>query len=558
MLKPLFTSRYKIIVNTLREIPRIPPIRALTIIIFMGGIIYLCYDFAHYIFNLLAGIEGAGPFLCDKLLNLFFMTIFFLLIFSNAISSYSTVFRSQELQILLVCPLSYTEIFIFKFIESLILTSWAFIVLIGPFLFAYFKVQGLSLFLLPVSFAYLIPYLVIAAVIGTMVTLFLIMIVPYKDLRPYLMFILACLCLISVIYLRHKYIQKQMETKGEIIFFISQLMPYFNFAEKPYLPSLWLSSGIFNLSSKRFLQSGFYIWLLVINAIFLFQIIYLLVPYLYYPAITLLSTQGGKGVKVKYLIWKMIKKIFWLLSPAEKELVIKDLKSIVREPVQYFQLLIFFGILAVYFTNLQGQYYQSFPFKWKMFIAFLNLIATNLVLASLAVRFVFPLISLEGKRMWILNLAPISRWRLLFSKFIGISTFAVMINVGLITISNFMLKISKEFVNVSTVGSAVSALTLIGMIIGLGGWFPNFKHDNPSRIIAGIGGTLALIVSLMYVGFMAVILGVPFYLYLIGRITFSQLHTYNYLGMLIFVVISIGAGFYFLYQGKRNLERMEF
>ena len=558
MLKPLFKTKYRIILHTLQEIREAPFLRTLTIGLFMAGIIYLCYDFAHYIFNLLYGIEGAGPFLCDKLLNLFFMSVFFLLIFSQAISSYSTVFRSQELNILLVNPLSYAEIFVFKFVESLILTSWAFVILIGPFLFAYFKVRGISLLLLPISFIYLIPYLVITAIMGTILTLFLIVVVPNKDLRPYLMFALASLFLLSVIYLRHKYIQKELASKGEIIFFISQLMPYFNFAEKPFLPSLWLSRATFNLSYGRIPQSVFYFWLLSITAVFLFQVLYVLMCYSYYPALSLLSVRGGKSLRVKIWVWESVKKIFWFLRPPERELITKDLKSIVRDPVQYFQLLIFFGILAVYFTNLQGQYYQSFPFKWKMFIAFLNFIATNLVLASLVVRFVFPVISLEGRRMWVLNLAPITRWRLLFSKFLGISVFALLINVGLITISNVMLRISREFVKVSSIGSAISSVTLVGVIIALGAWFPNFKEDNPSRIIAGIGGTFALIISLMYVGLLALTLGFPFQLYMLGRISIFQLRKYNNISVVIVLSVSILLILYFLYRGKKNLEHAEF
>lgn len=559
MLTPLFKIRYKIILHTLKELREAPPVRTFTIFVFMAGIIYLCYDFAHYVFNLLAGIGGAGPFLCDKLLNLFFMSVFFLLIFSQAISAYSTIFRSRELNILLLHPLSYTQIFVFKFMESLLLTSWAFLILIVPFLYSYFKVRGINLSLIFPSFIYIIPYLVITAVIGMILTLVLIWIIPQKDLRPYLIFVLACLFLASIIYLRHKYLQKELASKGEIVFFISQLMPYFNIAEKPYLPSLWLSRGIYSLCYGKISQSGFYFWLLAITAMFLFQLGYVLASYIYYPALSLLfSARGGKGVKVKKWMWEPIKKIFWVLTPAERELIAKDLKSIVRDPVQYFQLLIFFGILAVYFTNLQGQYYQSFPFKWKMFIAFLNFIATNLVLASLAVRFVLPLISLEGKRMWVLNLAPISRSMLLFSKFLGISAFAVMINVGLITISNLMLGISREFIKVSSLGSIVSSFTLIGVIIGLGAWFPNFRNDNPSRIIAGVGGTFALIISLLYVGFLAIVLGFPFQIYMLGRISIFQLRNYNNISLIVVAVVSLTLIGYFLFEGKKNLERAEF
>ena len=36
---------------------------------------------------------------------------------------------------------------------------------------------------------------------------------------------------------------------------------------------------------------------------------------------------------------------------------------------------------------------------------------------------------------------------------------------------------------------------LCGLAVGLGALFPNFKEDNPSKIVSGFGGTLCLVAS---------------------------------------------------------------
>jgi hypothetical protein len=50
-------------------------------------------------------------------------------------------------------------------------------------------------------------------------------------------------------------------------------------------------------------------------------------------------------------------------------------------------------------------------------ISFLNLALAGFVTAGVAVRFVFPSVSLEGKSFWILRSSPITMRRLLWSKF---------------------------------------------------------------------------------------------------------------------------------------------
>ena len=41
--------------------------------------------------------------------------------------------------------------------------------------------------------------------------------------------------------------------------------------------------------------------------------------------------------------------------------------------------------------------------------------------------------------------------------------------------------------------------TLSGLAVGLGALFPNFKEDNPSKIVSGFGGTLCLVASFLYI-----------------------------------------------------------
>ena len=83
------------------------------------------------------------------------------------------------------------------------------------------------------------------------------------------------------------------------------------------------------------------------------------------------------------------------------------------------------------------------PF-WKNVVAFLNLAATCLTLATLTTRFVFPMISLEGQRFWILGLMPVSRWKILRTKFLFVLAGSFVIALILVTLSNVMLETMPE------------------------------------------------------------------------------------------------------------------
>ena len=56
---------------------------------------------------------------------------------------------------------------------------------------------------------------------------------------------------------------------------------------------------------------------------------------------------------------------------------------------------------------------------------------------------------------------------------------------------------------------AVMSASLCGLAVGLGALFPNFKEDNPSKIVSGFGGTLCLVISFIYISVVVALVAVP-------------------------------------------------
>jgi len=188
-----------------------------------------------------------------------------------------------------------------------------------------------------------------------------------------------------------------------------------------------------------------------------------------------------------------------------RTVVIKDLKTFFRDTGQWSQLFMLFALVIVYVYNFSvlpvggvgGSFYL------QNIIAFFNLALAGFVLASIAVRFVFPALSLEGKTFWVLKSAPVPLRRWWWSKFwVGL--------LPLLFLGELLVIITNYFLGVSTFMMVLSAITLffltfgivaLGMAIGVA--YPNFTAEHSAKIAASFGGVLYMVLCIGFIGLVA-------------------------------------------------------
>src|SRR5207244_2670042 len=138
---------------------------------------------------------------------------------------------------------------------------------------------------------------------------------------------------------------------------------------------------------------------------------------------------------------------FALFLPRDvRLLLVKDFRLFRRDAVQWSQFLIFFGLLGLYFVNIRRFSYNA---TYSAMIGFLNLAVVGLILSTFTTRFIFPMISLEGRRLWILGLLPIRRDSILWSKFLFAAIGSLLPCTTLVLLSDFMLQISEPVIYLS-------------------------------------------------------------------------------------------------------------
>jgi ABC-2 type transport system permease protein len=195
-------------------------------------------------------------------------------------------------------------------------------------------------------------------------------------------------------------------------------------------------------------------------------------------------------------------------------MTIKDFRLFRRDPLQWSQILIFVGFLILYFLYIPSFSYSTSAVSWVNMVSFLNLAVVGLLLSTFTTRFVFPMISLEGRRFWILGQLGVRRETLLWGKFLFAACGAIIPCSGLVVMSDLLLRVPLLIVLSHQLTCLVFCLGLAGLAVGLGAWLPNLREESPSRIAAGFGGTLTLVSSTLFILFVVLLTALPTHFYL--------------------------------------------
>ncbi len=100
---------------------------------------------------------------------------------------------------------------------------------------------------------------------------------------------------------------------------------------------------------------------------------------------------------------------------------------------------------------------------------------------------------------------------------------------------------------------------LSGLSVGLGAIHPNFSEDNPSKIVSGFGGTLNLVLSLIFVIIVLLIQAVPCFLYFgKGELTAIEFRTLVFLALGGIAFVSLLTGLVPIRLGLKKIRSLEF
>jgi ABC-2 type transport system permease protein len=277
---------------------------------------------------------------------------------------------------------------------------------------------------------------------------------------------------------------------------------------------------------------------------------------------------GSGGSRRVYRSGRLDQVARWLVGYLDRPtrlLVEKDFRTFRRDPGQWAQILVFAGLVLFYFLNFRRFYQADIGKPFQNGISLLNLSATAMLMCAYMGRFVYPMLSLEGRKFWVLGLLPLPRTKLLIGKFAFAATGSVLIAEVLIIVSDLLLGMPPGLVLIHALAVLVIALGLSGMSVGLGAAMPNFREADGSKIAVGFGGTLNLILSLLYLVLVIALMAGPYHAALAleladrnGVSAAMAFRAWIIPGVVLGVLVGVVAVLVPMRLGARSLRRMEF
>jgi ABC-2 type transport system permease protein len=529
--------------------------------IFVIGYLVLAFELFYHGLQFVAKFPGLGAVLTERLMYTLFAFLFALLLLSNLIISYTNLFRNRETAFLLTLPVSTQVIFNWKFIESGILASWAFLFLIAPLLAAFGLVRDLPWHFYPLTVLLIGLFIILPGVFGSALAIAIGRHLDRKNFQILLLLLALVLLAFVAFWWKTNPVDDDLLDKRTLEA-LDRLLAKTRFTMFPFLPSYWLSGAVLQWAEGITSNAVFYAAVLLSNTLFFGSLAFTRFGNLFYDTASAVQSRASDGgLKLNFLratergsatpgfLEKFFEKIP-LLKADTRAIAVKDLRMFWRDTTQWGQSVMFFGLLGAYIINLRNFTHQLTSPFWIHAVAFLNLGACAFNLASVTTRFVFPQFSLEGRRMWIVGMSPMGLVRIVMTKYWLASAGSLAVTLALVTLSCYLLKMPWS--DVAFFGAVVTVMTfaLNGLAVGLGVLFPNVKETNPNKIVSGFGGTLCFVMSSVYIiaSLALLVFGGGGY----------HTHVWLALGCMIgFIALSLAVGWLPMKWGLQHLKNFE-
>jgi ABC-2 type transport system permease protein len=509
--------------------------------------------------------------------HLFFLSLNVMLIFSSGIILYTGLFHSPETRFLLTLPLRAERIVLYKFQEALFFSSWGFFLLASPIMVAYGIVTLAPWYYYAFLLPLVISFVYIPSSLGALCCLLIIRRLP--SLRRTVVAAAA----LFVIAVTVPAIWQTVHAPDSRFFgssWFQETLHRFRFTQSDWLPSSWITSGL--LESARSPAVGatsyvvdlptfngfMYLALLISNALLLHVVVvwsakrWFRSAYSGFAVRSAPKRQGRAAWPDRIVDWPLRS-----LAAPMRLLLVKDWRLLRRDPAQWSQFLIFFGLLVLYFFNIdrfKNPSNQMGTTTWVNMVSFLNLAVVGLILSTFTTRFIYPLISLEGHCLWVLGLLPIQRNTILWGKFWFASIGSWIPCALLVLLSDLMLQVPPLVVWIHQLTCLLLCVGLAAIAVGLGATMPNFRETSPSKIAAGFGGTLNLVLSALYIMLIVVLMALPCHFY-VGKdlwdavnLSPERLRIWLYAGISAAFVAAAVATIVPLRRGLRTFSQLEF
>jgi ABC-2 type transport system permease protein len=468
---------------------------------------------AYWLTTQLAAYEEFGDYLLRLGLSWLFLSFLAFLAFSGIVTALSSFFLSDDLRLLMTSPIAARRLFAARFTRTLASASWMVIIFITPVLAGIGVGRCAPWAFYATAVATVVPFAMIPVALGSACTLCVVNVFPARRARDLLM--LMGLVFAAGIVLLLRFIQPERLLRVESLPDITDFFATLQSPITPLLPSFWAGEALFASiqGSVDWLHQGA-LWTTAGAFTVLLAGAHERWHFTGY-------SRSQEAPKTRFAHFRALDAIASALplSAVRRQLLVKDVKVFLRDVSQWVQLLPLFALVLLYLYNFQVLDLERVAFIGgfiKNIYAFVNLGMAGFVMATVAVRFVFPAVSAEGSAFWIIRTSPISMHDFLWSKF-WTALVPVLLFTEVLTIAANQLLGVDPFLKVVAAGAIiVMTFALVGLATGLGARYPRFGAD-ATQAAGSYGGVMFMILAVLLIIVVIALIGWPSSMYMMSK-----------------------------------------
>ncbi|HOY67353.1 MAG TPA: hypothetical protein PLP29_10720 [Candidatus Ozemobacteraceae bacterium] len=467
---------------------------------------YALYRFLEYVGRapMLGAVVGPmiGGLLVSKLLEMLYLALFIMIVFSSVIASFSAFYLDDEIRLLMASPVSAARIFWSRFVQMVVESSWMAAAFFLPVFLAFATAADAPTWAYLIYPLYIALYLLTPNLFGALLALSLATLFPIRQMRKVFQFLSVLVLASMVFFFRYMEPEKLLNPS-----YFGSVSNYILNLQNPMTkigPSAWVTSAtqtLFHgdpllslgklLPLLGFLGAGFVILHLLARG--------------HYRRSWQASLEAVEN-QVLGLEWlrRLLIRPFRLASPEFRVIAEKEITVFFRDPAVFSQIFMMAAILFVYGYNLTILPLKELPSLYSGEIndtmVYFNGPFIGFILAAIAMRFVYPSISMEGRAFWAVKSSPVPASRLLQVKFILYLVPMLLLGLMMCGISNSIFSVTSSYLFwISFLNVTLMSVVITGLAIGLGTIYARFDADNPLKISGSFGGFVFMISCAVYV-----------------------------------------------------------
>ena len=420
---------------------------------------------------------------------------------SSMITSLGALFQKEDNPLLFSLPIKTITIFESRLLDTIFLSNWPLFVFAFPLILGYGRALRLGLFTTLLFLVGIFFLTLSSTLLGALIALFISRLWGNLKSKFLMLFLVFAIPVLGIGLIGFLLPSQLIGNLGELsIGEISQLLSR-QVIMSQFLPTTWLVNLVYYGPSNLRLSLENLLALILLYLPIL-AALYLLRDKFYLQAVN--KTAEGRFIAAPWDVVEKPGRPFPYLLPGRMgALTEKDWLVILRSSPQLFQLGFILFIEIIYLLIISRipveRFERVFPDWHSGKLVMINFFFIGYLVSVFAMRYVFPMISLEGQSSWIVWSAPIKRikifWQKLISSFLII--FLWMEASALILIKILGLPLLPQWPLL--LANLPLALTITFITLGIGAIKPNFWERNPEKLSTSPGGLVATAACLGYI-----------------------------------------------------------